>query len=51
MTYEEWNALYFQLYKRKIKPKTRESYDRLNELLMPIIGDLGIAAISPDDTI
>ena len=49
MTYEEWNVLYFQLYKRKIKPKTRESYDRLNDLLMPIIGDLGIAAITPDD--
>lgn len=48
MTYAEWNALYFQLYKRKIKPKTRESYDRLNELLTPILGGLDVAAITPD---
>lgn len=48
MTYEEWNALYFQLYKRKLAPKTRESYERLNELIAPILADLQIAAITPD---
>lgn len=48
MTYSEWNPLYFALYKRKIKPKTRESYDRLNALLLPILGALELSAITPD---
>lgn len=48
MTYAEWNDLYFQLYKRRIKPKTRESYDRLGELLAPILGAVDLTAITPD---
>lgn len=48
MTYSEWFSLYLSLYKRRIKPKTRESYDRLQGLLAPILGPLDLAAISPD---
>ena len=48
MTYSEWFSLYLSLYKRRIKPKTRESYDRLHGLLAPILGALDLAAISPD---
>lgn len=48
MTYDEWFALYLTLYKRKIKPKTRESYARLQGLLAPILGALDLAAINPD---
>ncbi len=49
MTYEEWFEIYMRLYKRKIKPKTRESYTRLQGLLAPILGALDLAAIKPDD--
>lgn len=48
MTYAEWNDLYFHLYKRRIKPKTRESYDRLNVLIAPILGSMQLPEISPD---
>lgn len=48
MTYSEWFSLYLSLYKRRIKPKTLESYTRLQGLLAPILGALDLAAISPD---
>lgn len=48
MTYEEWFGMYLSLYKRKIKPKTLESYSRLQGLLAPILGALDLAAITPD---
>lgn len=48
MTYEEWFNLYLSLYKRKLKPKTRESYDRLHVLLAPLLGALDLAAVTPD---
>lgn len=48
MTYEEWFEIYMRLYKRKIKPKTRESYTRLQGLLAPILGALDLADIKPD---
>lgn len=48
MTYDEWWGRYLALYKRKIKPKTRESYARLQGLLAPILGALDLAAITPD---
>lgn len=48
MTYEEWFGMYLALYKRRIKPKTKESYDRLQGLLAPILGALDLAAITPD---
>lgn len=48
MTYSEWYGVYMTLYKRKLKPKTKESYDRLQGLLAPILGALDLAAITPD---
>lgn len=48
MTYEEWFDLYLRLYKRNLKPKTLESYARLQGLLAPILGALDLAAITPD---
>lgn len=49
MTYEEWFSRYLSLYKRKIKPKTREGYARLADLLAPCLGAVDLAAITPDD--
>ena len=48
MTYAEWFGIYLALYKRKLKPKTKESYARLQGLLLPILGSLALAAITPD---
>lgn len=49
MTYAEWYGVYLQLYKRSIRPKTRESYDRLQQLIAPILGPIQLQEISPDD--
>lgn len=49
MTYEEWFSRYLSLYKRKLKPKTREGYTRLADLLAPCLGAVDLAAITPDD--
>lgn len=49
MTYREWNELYFQLYKRNLEPKTRESYDRIEQLIGPVLDDLQIDEITPDE--
>lgn len=48
MTFDEWFAQYLALYKRNLKPKTRESYARLLGLLAPILGALDLEAITPD---
>lgn len=48
MTFDEWFAQYLTLYKRRIKPKTREGYVRLQGLLAPAVGALDLAAITPD---
>lgn len=48
MTYAEWFGIYLALYKRRIKPKTRESYDRLQGLLAPMLGAFDLASVSPD---
>lgn len=48
MTFDEWTTQYLTLYKRKIRPKTKESYQRLQGLLSPILGGLALAAITPD---
>lgn len=48
MTYGEWHSLYMSLYKRKLRPKTKESYARLHGLLAPILGAVDLAAITPD---
>ena len=49
MTYSEWFQTYLQLYKRNLAPKTRESYDRLQGLLAPILGAADLAALTPED--
>lgn len=49
MTYSEWHAQYISLYKRDLKPKTRESYDRLQGLMDPILGSIALASITPED--
>ena len=49
MTYTQWFNVYMQLYKRKLAEKTRESYARLQEIISPILGDMQLEAISPDD--
>lgn len=48
MTFEAWYTLYMQLYKRDLKPKTRESYARLHSLIEPSLGTLELSAIMPD---
>lgn len=49
MTYSEWFTQYLALYKRKIAPKTRESYARLHQLISPDIGEIELEALTPDD--
>lgn len=48
MTYDEWFIQYLTLYKRGLKPKTREGYARLQGLLAPVLGAVDLAAITPD---
>lgn len=48
MTYAEWFGLYLGLYCRKLRPKTKESYQRLNALILPILGGLALSAITAD---
>lgn len=49
MNYAQWYAQYLQLYKRKLAPKTRESYDQVTRLyILPVVGDLQLAEISPE---
>lgn len=49
MTFSEWQEIYLQIYKRDLAPKTRESYDRLQGLMLPILGSCALASVSPDD--
>lgn len=49
MTYDAWFDAYMSLYKRKVKPKTRESYDHLHAaFISPVLGALDLAAITPE---
>lgn len=49
MTFSEWMQTYLQIYKRDLAPKTREGYDRLLGLMLPILGSCALASVSPDD--
>ena len=50
MLYDEWFSQYMALYKRGLKPRTREEYERINRTyLAPILGALDLAAISSED--
>ena len=49
MTYEEWYIQYLQLYKRKLAPKTRESYDQVTRLyILPADEGAALEAITPE---
>jgi len=49
MNYAEWYAMYLQLYKRKLAPKTRESYDQVTRLyILPAVAEAQLEAISPE---
>ena len=49
MTYEEWYTQYLQLYKRKLAPKTRESYDQVTRLyILPVVAAAELQEITPE---
>ena len=49
MNYAEWYAKYLQLYKRKLAPKTRESYDQVTRLyILPAVADAQLGDITPE---
>ena len=50
MQYQEWFDLYLSTYKRDIKPRTREEYQRQHAVyIAPIIAEKPLEAISPED--
>lgn len=50
MDYQEWFTLYLSTYKRDIKPRTREEYQRQHRTyIAPIIGAKPLEAITPED--
>jgi len=49
MTYGEWYQQYLALYKRKLAPKTRESYDQVTRLyILPAAGGVDLDAVTPE---
>lgn len=49
MNYAEWYTQYLSLYKRKLAPKTRESYDQVTRLyILPAVADLQLSDITPE---
>lgn len=49
MLYREWYSQYLQVYKRKLAPKTRESYDQVTRLyILPAVADLQLEEIAPE---
>ena len=48
MTFSAWLGQYLRLYGRDLADKTIESYTRLQGLMSPILGDVALAAITPD---
>ena len=49
MHYAQWYEQYLQIYKRKLAPKTRESYDQVTRLyILPAVADLQLEEISPE---
>ena len=50
MNYSEWYTLYMSTYKPKLKPRTREEYDRQNrKYILPIIAERPLEDISPEE--
>ena len=49
MLYRDWYSQYLQVYKRKLAPKTRESYDQVTRLyILPAVADLQLEEITPE---
>lgn len=49
MTYDQWFSQYLTLYKRDLKPRTRQEYDRLHaQLIAPMVGALELAELTPE---
>ena len=49
MLYRDWYSQYLQVYKRKLAPKTRESYDQVTRLyILPAVADLHLEEIAPE---
>lgn len=49
MIYRDWYRQYLQLYKRKLAPKTRESYDHVTEAyIFPAMGAVELADVTPE---
>lgn len=49
MDYASWYQQYLQLYKRKLAPKTRESYDQVTRLyILPAVDGLQLCDITPE---
>lgn len=48
MTYNDWWNTYLTVYKRKLKPKTLESYARCHQLLSPL-HDTALEDLSPEE--
>ena len=49
MLYRDWYSQYLQVYKRKLAPKTRESYDQVTRLyILPAVADLQLEEIAPE---
>lgn len=50
MQYQDWFTLYMSTYKRDIKPRTREEYQRQHRTyIAPIIGAKPLEAVTPED--
>lgn len=50
MNYQEWFDLYLSTYKRDIKPRTREEYERQHRVyIAPMIGAKPLEAVTPED--
>lgn len=50
MNYGAWFADYLQLYKRSLKPRTLEEYNRLHaQHIAPVLAPLELSAITPED--
>lgn len=50
MTYQKWFTLYLSTYKKDLKPRTLEEYERQHKAyIAPIIGDTPLEDVTPED--
>lgn len=49
MVYDQWYSQYMQLYKRKLSPRTRESYDQVTRLyILPVLSGIRLEDVTPE---